>query len=79
MWSKMISDKEELTVQKFRSVLEIGVLCSTCTCSFDEQKCTSELHEDEYLNIPNEHVPSIIKQLIKMYPDWDKECVCINQ
>lgn len=74
MWCKMISCKEELSVGKYNYVLEIGVEDSSCTCSHDDpEHCSAEIHNGEYVNVPHEHVPDLIRKLIELYPDWDKE------
>lgn len=72
MYSKMINDKEELSVGKYNYVLEIGVNDKSCTCSSDGYTtCNAEIHNGEYINVPHEHVPDLIKKLIEMYPDWN--------
>lgn len=74
MYFKMISDKEELSIGKYNYVLEIGVKDNSCTCSHGNcMSCDADIHNGEYVNIPHEHVPDLIRKLIELYQDWDKE------
>ncbi|EPQ7202409.1 hypothetical protein [Providencia stuartii] len=52
-------EAKEIRMGRFSGVLEIGE--NTENPNFD------------YINIPNRYVRQLIRELVKLYPEWDKE------
>lgn len=49
---------KKIEIGKYENALEIGD-------NFDND-------DFDYTNIPHETVPDLIRELIRLYPDWDK-------
>ena len=52
-------EKKEIRMGRFSDVLEIGE--NTENPNFD------------YINIPNQYARPLIRELVNLYPDWDKD------
>ncbi|EMI4427843.1 hypothetical protein V6478_001196 [Providencia rettgeri] len=52
-------EAKEIRMGRFSDVLEIGE--NTENPNFD------------YINIPNQYARALIRELVKLYPDWDKD------
>jgi len=66
-----INEHDVIEVGKYPDCLEIGFIDERCNCG--DGTCEAKVHGGEYVNIPTKQVPELIKKLIRLYPDWDKE------
>lgn len=55
----------EVEVGQYGDIFEIG-----CTVNCDVME-DGEFDMD-YVNIPNTNAPALIKELVRLFPDWDK-------
>lgn len=63
-----INEYDVVEVGKYPGVLEIGYVDTRCTCG--DGSCDASVHGGDYINIPHEQVPELIRELVRLYPEW---------